>query len=111
MRRVSLALLFAALAAGCAARYAPQQFDFGGLDGLDGAALGVVESVREVELRDPTGIAAALEHTINAETGEELRVRLDNGTVLTVVQDVARRFQPGERVRVTGGRRPQVERV
>jgi len=97
-------LLGTALVAG-AAPYAPEEYDFTGLSSLHGPALGVIESVRVIPLRaDPGGLASVLEHAINPETGEELTVRLDDGRAVTIVLEAAQRFQPGERVRLVGGR-------
>src|SRR5262245_31368873 len=97
-------LLGTALVAG-AAPYAPEEFDFSGVQALDASALGIVESVREVPLRaELAGLQNVFEHAIKPETGDELVVRLDDGRMVTLVLDGAQRFRPGERVRVVGGR-------
>jgi hypothetical protein len=97
-------LLGTALVAG-AAPYAPEEYDFTELSSLHGPALGVIESVRAIPLRaDPGGLANVLEHAVNPESGEELIVRLDDGRAVTIVLEGAQRFQPGERVRLVGGR-------
>ena len=101
---VALLLLAAALPAD-AAPYAPQEYDFGELSMIGPSARGVVESVREVPLRDgPAELANVFEHALNAETGAELVVRLDDGRAVTVRLDGLQSFRPGERVRLLGGR-------
>jgi outer membrane lipoprotein SlyB len=97
-------LLGTALVAG-AAPYAPEEYDFTQLSSLHAPALGTVESVREVPLQaEPAGLRDVLEHALNPDTAEQLVVRLDDGRALIIVLDGAQRFQPGERVRVVGGR-------
>ena len=101
---VALSLLAAALPAD-AAPYAPQEYDFSDLSTIGPSALGVVECVREVPLAaSPADFINVFEHSLNAETGEELVVRLDDGSAVTVRLDGMQRFRPGERVRLLGGR-------
>jgi hypothetical protein len=101
---VALLLLAPALSAG-AETYAPQEYDFSELSTIGPSADGVVESVRHVRLAaDPAELVNVFEHSLNAETGEELVVRLDDGSAVTVRLDGVLRFSPGERVRVLGRR-------
>lgn len=101
---VAALLLGTALVAG-AAPYAPQEYDFSELSSIGPSALGIVESVREVPLRPVDAqLANVFEHSLNAETGEELVVRLDDGRAVTVRLDGIQHFRPGERVRLLGGR-------
>lgn len=66
---------------------------------------GTIEVVREVAIgANPAPLAEVFEHSVRAETGEAIVVRLDDGRLVTVVQEGAQRFQPGERVRFVGGR-------
>jgi outer membrane lipoprotein SlyB len=106
MRKLLIAAILAAATAACATPYAPQEFDFSELAGLDGMVYGIVETVRAVELdQRPAGLAGVFEHAIRPEAGDELVVRLDDGRAITVVQDGMQRFEPGQRVRVVPGRR------
>jgi hypothetical protein len=104
MRKALVALSLLAAAFGASAQpYAPQEFDFSELAG-NGANAGIVESAREVPAaRDLQGFAPeVLEHKIRPDTVEELVVRLDGGSVITVTHnDDMQRLQPGQRVRVT----------
>ena len=92
MKKFLIALMFAAmtLAGALAAPYAPQEFDFSGLDGV---AYGTVELV---EPAPPT----PTELTENAEAA---LVRLDDGRSITVVLRRLQHVEPGERVRVLRG--------
>ena len=97
-------LLLATPPAG-AAPYAPAEYDFSELQALGPSVLGVVESVREVPLRARSAQPAdVLEHALNPETADELVVRLDDGRAVTVRLEARQGFQPGERVRLLGGR-------
>jgi hypothetical protein len=99
------ALLLAVPLTAAVAPYAPEEHDFSELSTLEPSAFGIVESVREVPLHaDPAGLAGVLEHSLNAETGVELVLRLDDGRVVTVRQDSLQPLQPGERVRLLAGR-------
>lgn len=89
---VAASLLVAALLAGAtlvadAAPYAPAEYDFSDVSALEPSAFGVVQTVREFALHE-----------------EELVVRLDDGGTVKLLLCGAERFQPGERVRVVGGR-------
>lgn len=97
------ALLLAATPPAGAAPYAPEEYDFSGLQALGPSVLGIVESVREVT-RHAAQPADVLEHALNPETADELVVRLDDGRAVTVRLDARQGFQPGERVRLLGGR-------
>ena len=92
MKKFLIALLFAAvpLGAAFAAPYAPQEFDFSGLDGV---AYGTVELVQPAP-PSPTELA---------EKAEAARVRLDDGRSITVVLRLLQHVEPGERVRVVRG--------
>jgi outer membrane lipoprotein SlyB len=51
-----------------------------------------------------------IEHNATAQNGEEILVRLDNGTTIAVVQGAPQGFEAGQRVRVlTGSRGARVE--
>jgi len=99
------ALLLVATPPAGAAPYAPQEYDFSEAQAIGPAVHGVVESVRAVPLpADRSGLANVFEHALNAETGEELVLRLDDGRLATVLLEGAGRFHPGDRVRLLGGR-------
>jgi len=101
MRKFLIALLFAAmpLGAAVAAPYAPQEFDFSGLDGV---AYGTVELVQPA-LPSPTELA---------EKAEAALVRLDDGRRITVVLRRLQHVEPGERVRVVrGAKSVRIERT
>lgn len=93
---LAVAVLAAALAA-CATPYAPQEFESGGI------ASGMVEAVREVPL-DTFGFEEAIEHSINPRIAEQLVIRLDDGSAVTLLEGAVQRFAPGQRVRVIAGR-------
>ena len=98
MKRVfAAAILAGAALAALAAPYAPQEFDFSGLDVSDGS-YGVVETVRPVENTDPVH-ADVFEHSLEPDAAG-LLVRLDNGAGVTLVQYGAERFRPGQRVQL-----------
>jgi hypothetical protein len=80
------ALLLAVAVPAAAGPYAPQEFDFSGLESLDAQAFGVIESVRELSTRPGA---------------QELVVRLDDGRELIVTQNGTQHFEPGERVRLS----------
>jgi hypothetical protein len=101
MKKFLIALMFAAIPLGgaLAAPYAPQEFDFGGLDGV---VYGTVELVQPA-LPSPTELA---------EKAEAARVRLDDGRSITVVLRSLQHFEPGERVRVVrGAKGARIERT
>jgi hypothetical protein len=96
---VSLALAAGpALAQEPAKPYAPQDFDFSGLEAS--AAYGQVESVQPVPRKDPLQ-ADVFEHA------SRLVIRLDGGAGVTLTHDGIERFEPGQRVRVFLGPREQ----
>jgi hypothetical protein len=100
--RTLVALAFLAAASGAfAQRYAPQEFDFSELAGI-GADAGIVESVREVPLREMHAFdPEVLELKHKPETVQELDIRLDGGHVITVTRSTdLQRLQLGQRVRV-----------
>jgi hypothetical protein len=102
MKRILAAVILAgaALAAG-AAPYAPQEFDFSGLDLSDGTAYGVVEAVHPVQRKEPDP-ADAFEHSVQADM-PGLLIRLDDGSGVTVVDYGPEQFRPGQRVQVMLG--------
>ena len=54
----------------------------------------------------------AIEHRVTEQDGEEIVVRLDNGSTIAVVQGGSLNLRPGDRVQVlNGGRGARVERV
>ena len=102
---VLAALLLAVTPPASATPYAPEEYDFSDLSSMGPASFGIVESVREVPLRSThEQLADVFEHSLNAETGDELIVRLDDGRAVTLRLNGGQRFQPGERVRLLGGR-------
>jgi len=95
-----LALAAAALGAGCAIS-GPSS----GCEPLDTVVYGVVESVGEALLPDdPAIIADLFEHSVKPRS-DEIRVRLDDGRALTVVEETARRIAAGQRVAIVRERR------
>jgi len=94
MRSALIALtFFSATLTAYAGPYAPHEYDFEELRGLETSAFGIVESVREFSSR------------------QEVVVRLEDGREVIVVQESASHIHPGERVRLVGnGRRLQLER-
>jgi outer membrane lipoprotein SlyB len=93
---LAVAVLSAALAA-CATPYAPQEFDSIAI------ASGMVESVREVPL-EGHAFEEAIEHSINPRVAEQLVIRLDDGSAVTLLEGAVQRFAPGQRVRIVAGR-------
>lgn len=64
---------------------------------LEAPASGMIESVREVPVESvDAGIPGLFEHALGS--GDEVAVRLDDGQLITVVQNEALRFEPGQRV-------------
>jgi hypothetical protein len=103
-RSILVALGLLAAASGAFAQpYAPQEFDFSELARI-GTNAGIVESAREVPVaRDLHGFdPGVLEHKIRPDTVDELVIRLEGGSLITVMHgDDMQRLQPGQRVRVT----------
>ena len=75
--------LFCATLPAFAGPYAPHEYDFSDLRGLEISAFGVVESVREFSSR------------------QEVVVRLEDGREVIVRQNGTQHFEPGERVRLS----------
>jgi hypothetical protein len=103
MRKTLVALVLLAASFGASAqRYAPQEFDFSELAGM-GADSGIVESVREAPLmRDIHAFdVEVFEHKLRPETAEQVVIRLDGGSAITVTHNGDVHLQPGQRVRVT----------
>ena len=99
------ALLLGTALAVAAAPYAPEEYDFSELSSMGPATFGTVESVREAPLRSgPAQLSNVFEHSLNADTGDEVMVRLDDGRSVTLRLEGEQRFRPGERVRLLGGR-------
>ena len=103
MKHLITAVFFAFAAAPSLAQepakpYAPQEFDFSGLEAS--AAYGQVESVQPVPRKDPLQ-ADVFEHA------SRLVIRLDGGAGVTLIDDGLERFEPGQRVRVFLGPREQ----
>jgi outer membrane lipoprotein SlyB len=67
---------------------------------LDATGLGIVESVREVQLEAvaPLGLGGPFE--LAQGMSKEVVVRLDDGRAATIIQNQATSPEPGERVRV-----------
>jgi hypothetical protein len=98
MRSALLAAVLTAMAAGVSAqRYALEEFDLPQL-ALIGSHAGTVEAVRETPIA--RHLPDVMEHRLHPETREELVIRLDAGTVITVPRDETLRLEPGQRVRV-----------
>jgi hypothetical protein len=64
--------------------YAPQEYDFSEIRGLEASAFGVVESVRDLSARE----------------AREIVVRLEDGRQVVVVQGGTQPIEPGEQVRL-----------
>ncbi len=97
MKRLVAATLTAALSA-CATPYAPQEFDFTGI-----SSAGIIESVTPAP-RDIHAFDDAIVHEVNPQAAERLLIRLDDGSAVTLREESAQRYEPGQRVRVTSGR-------
>jgi hypothetical protein len=79
---------------------------------LANTALGIVESVREVELAEPFGFAGVLELAYKPSAADEVVVRLDDGQVIRVVHTGLQLFEAGQRVQVVADHRgTRVERA
>ena len=96
-----LAITLAANLAACATPYAPQDFDFSELRGLDAVAIGTVESVRVVAVeRDIHAFEQSMELRLMPDLVDELVILLDNGVAVTLTAKNTQRFTAGQRVRV-----------
>ena len=98
MRRVLLAMgLAGAALAASAAPYAPQEFDFSGLEIESREAYGTVEKVRPLEV---------FEHAIQGGSSV-LLIRLDDGADMKLLHAPAgpgaALLVPGQRVRISSG--------
>lgn len=103
MKRILAATLLAGAALGAAAApYAPQEFDFTGLDLSDGS-YGVVETVKPAPRTEPIH-ADVFEHSIEPDAAAGLLIRLDSGTGVTLVHYGPERFRPGQRVQLVKDR-------
>jgi len=99
MKHILTAAILAGAAFGAAAApYAPQEFDFSGLDVSDGS-YGVVETVNPAPRTEPIH-ADVFEHSVEPEAAADLLIRLDSGTGVTLVQYGPERFRPGQRVQL-----------
>jgi len=100
-----LALALPSIAQEPAKPYAPQDFDFSGLDAS--AAYGQVESVQPVPRNDPVPVDV-FEHELQPDAASRIVIRLDGGAGVTLTHEGAERFEPGQRVRVFLGPREQL---
>jgi len=98
--RLLLATLLLAFAAPLAAApYAPQEFDFSGLESTVGLQYGVVESVQPAQPSDPLNVDV-FEHALQPDTAKRFVIRLDDGAGISIVQEGPERLEPGQRVYV-----------
>jgi hypothetical protein len=103
MKRIFLTAILAGSAlVAAAAPYAPQEFDFTGLDVSDGS-YGVVETVKPVQRDEPVN-ADVFEHSVAPEASTGLLIRLDSGTGVTLVHYGPEHFRPGQRVQLVKDR-------
>jgi len=93
----TLLLAFAAPLA--AAPYAPQEFDFSGLESTIGEAYGLVESIQPAQPYEPIHVDV-FEHAMQPGTAKRFVIRLDDGTGLSIVQEGPEWLEPGQRVYV-----------
>ncbi len=104
MKSLIAVMLGAALAGGCAAPYAPQEFDF---TSLHDTRFGTVELVRPAQPAVPP-FAGVFELVMYPEPDAQLLIQLDDGGSIEVIDRDGHHFEPGQRVRVIS--RTQVER-
>ena len=72
--------------------------------GAEALTWGTVEALQDAGEADPQAEPAAdYEHSLLSDPGEELVVRLDDGTRVTVMASAGRRYESGQRVRVLVG--------
>lgn len=96
-----VAMSLAASLAACATPYAPPDFEFSQLRGLDSVALGTVERVRVVAVeRDIHAFEESFELRLRPDLVDELVILLDNGLAVTLRARDTQRFAAGERVRI-----------
>jgi hypothetical protein len=87
-----------AVSAAWAGGYAPQEFDF---SGLEEHARGLVESVTEVPLAgEHPEFADAFEHALKPQTAGQLLIRLDDGSAIRILESEMQGLQAGQRVRM-----------
>jgi len=98
-RFFTAALLLAIAAPLAAAPYAPQEFDFSGLESTIGEAYGLVESVQPAQPGEPVHVDV-FEHALQTGAAKKLVIRLDDGAGISIVQDGPERLEPGQRVYV-----------
>ena len=95
MKQIFIAALFAATTStGFADDYASPEFDFTGLPSMEH---GVVEAHIP---QHPPGLGEVFEHSINPESDDQIVVRLEDGSAVTVEHDATVPLQPGEAVLV-----------
>jgi len=100
VRRICFALLLgSASLANVAAPYAPQEFNFSGLESTVGAAYGLVESVEPARPENPVRVDV-FEHAVRPGTAKRFVIRLDSGAGISIVQDGPERLEAGQRVYV-----------
>jgi len=98
--RFLLATLLLAFAAPLvAAPYAPQDFDFSGLESTVGLQYGLVESVQPAQPSEALHVDV-FEHAVQPGTAKRFVIRLDDGAGISIVQDGPERLEPGQRVYV-----------
>jgi outer membrane lipoprotein SlyB len=98
MKKLLTILSLAASLAACATPHAPREFE---LNIRPGVALGTVESVHMVRIeRDIHAFEQALELRMQPDLSEQLVIRLDAGSAVTVTVKGTQRFEAGQRVRV-----------
>lgn len=105
MKPIIVAVLGAALAGGCAAPYAPQEFDF---SSLHDNRFGTVELVQPAEAA-ALPFADVFELVMFPEPAARLVIRLDGGASIDVIDHDGQRFAPGQRVRVISRTRVESE--
>jgi hypothetical protein len=97
-RTIAVVLSSVAVSAAWAGAYAPQEFDF---SGLEEQARGIVESVSEVPLAgEHPELADAFEHALKPQTAGQLLIRLDDGSAIRIPESEMQRLQAGQRVRI-----------
>jgi hypothetical protein len=93
------ALLIAFAAPLAAAPYAPQEFDFSGLESTVGLQYGLVENIQPAQPGEPIHVDV-FEHSVRSGTAKRFVIRLDSGAGISIVQDGLEQLEPGQRVQV-----------